>query len=105
LSPLSCLHIGVAVPQSAIRFVGQIFVNGGNTRFPHIATIRVTAQKPTPPEILRVRINTSATLTVRCRPGAGLGVYNFPREAKRRASAERFHQRLFCFFVENALAS
>lgn len=98
-------HIGVPIPQFAADFVGKIFVNGGNTGGPHVATIFIAQQEPAFPKILVVRINAAADVTVSVRPGARLDVNALPDEADRRPPLKGFDQRAFCFLVENGPAS
>src|SRR5438874_3437649 len=103
LSPLTRLHISVAVPEAAADFVGKIFVDGWNTGIPHVATILIAEKKPALPQIFVVRINTTADVTVSIRPSPCVHVNAFADEPERRASLERFNQSAFCFLVENGL--
>jgi len=95
----------VSVPQFAAGFVGKIFVNDGDAGVPHVATICIAEQTPAFPEILVVRVNAAADVTVSGRPGARLDVNAFPDETERRTALEGFNYSVFCFFVENGPAS
>src|SRR5947208_14792314 len=64
LSPLTCLHGSVAVPEAAADFVGKIFIDGWNTGIPHVATILIAEKKPALPQISILRIQTTADSTV-----------------------------------------
>src|SRR5206468_3572375 len=91
LCSLTCLHIGVSVPQFAAGFVRKIFVNSRNAGVPHVATILIAEQTPVFPEILVVRVNAAADVTVSARPRASLDINAFPDETERRSAFEGFH--------------
>ena len=71
------MHIGVAVPEFAADFLGKIFVNGGNTRLPHVMTIFVAEQKPAFPEVFVVRVNAATDVTVSTCPFTCLDIDAF----------------------------
>src|SRR5213076_2115453 len=74
LRALACLHVGVPVPQLAAGVVRKVFVNTRDARVPHVATFFVTEQEPAFPQVLVVRIDAAADMTVAVRPGARLNI-------------------------------
>src|SRR5438093_12534801 len=57
-------------------------------RRPHVATIFIAEQNPALPEILVVRVNAAADVTVSVRPRACLDVNALPNEAEWRTPPE-----------------
>ena len=92
------------VPQFAAGVVRKVFVNTRDARVPHIATFFVPEQEPAFPQVLVVRIDAAADMTVAVRPGARLNINVLPNQAQRRAALVGFDQCSFGFVVENGLA-
>ena len=54
---LARVHVGVAVPEFAADFVGQIFMDRGNARVPHLEAILVAEEEPAFPKIFVIGID------------------------------------------------
>ena len=64
----------MAVPEFGAAFIGEVFINRGNTRLPHFEAILVAEQEPAFPKIFVVGIDPAADVSVGIGPGAGLDV-------------------------------